>query len=884
MNGKDGTMLPILGRLSNAYDLPDSRRWLRGVRAILVLLRRVSRPYWMRHRVRLALTSLAIVVSVAAVLALHLVATAVVQGAKDAIAETRGRAELAVVNGAVGVPESLLGQVRHVAGADAVVPVIERGTTAVRPKAGYLRVMGIDLGDDQTVRTYEFSRRPASIDDPVEMLARPYSIIVTKDFADRHGLATEGTVDLLTPDGVHPFRIAGVLEMTGPAQAFGGNLLVMDIFAAQKIFGQQGRFDRLDVVVAGDRDPASVQAALAAELAGSAAVVPSVARNAAIEVEVKGISLAMHAASTIGLAVALFLIYNTLSVSVSQRRHQLGTLRALGLTDSTLQRYLLAEAALIAAPACVLGLPLGFLEARAMLPVIAGAINENIGDLGVVVARVSLGAEVLAAGCALVVALLGAVAPARAAVRLSVTQRLSREREVAPPSADRWSVSCGIAVIAIAVAIALAPRGFEGGALLVSPLLAGGVVLCLPSLFRSGAPLFRTLLEAVSPAVGKLAGESFIAAPKRAASTAASVMLATAAVIAMQILLGGLRTSAEQWGYGFFPLDLMVTAGSPMFGVQATPIPHRLVSRLASLDGVQALNPLRIVDGVRSEAGEVRLVAQDFRLWSRRGGTETLYEGTPESALATLAAGAVLVSQTFAARTGIHPGQRVRLGTPKGPREFPVGGVFGAGFLGFPGGTVAMDIATYRRHWRDRSVTTANLFVRQGVDPEHVAEQIRRRYSAAHSLFILSKVEFRRLGLDRVTRPYMVAHALEVVAALLAAFGVLNTLLSSVLDRRRDLGVLRALGATTKQVTRTILLEAALLGAIGATAGVILGAVSSYALLRVFDGFGWQVPYSLPPAALLIVLGTVATILLGGGWYPAWSAGRLPVVDCLRAE
>jgi putative ABC transport system permease protein len=877
-------MLSRLGRMSNSADQIGSWRVFRGTRGVLVLLRRVSCPYWMRHRVRIALTSLAIVLSVAAVLALNLVAAAVVRSASDAIVKTSGRAALAVVNGDVGVPEPLLDEVRHVDGTEAVVPVIERGTTAVRPKAGYLRVMGIDLVDDQTVRAYEFIRQPGSIDDPVGMLARPYSILVTKDFAARYGIAIDGTVELLTPDGVHPFRVAGVLEMSGPAQAFGGSLVVMDVFAAQKIFGQKGRFDRLDVVVAADRDPADVRAAMATELAGSAAVVPSVARNAAVEWEVKGISLAMRAASMIGLAVALFLIYNTLSVSVGQRRNQLGTLRALGLTDSALQHYLLAEAALIAAPACVLGLPLGYLEARVVLPVIVGAINQNIGDLGVVVPHVSLRAQALAAGSALVVALLGALAPARAAVRSSVTERLSRAREAAPRSSERWPLSCGAVLVAIAVAVAVIPSGFEGRALLVFPLLGGGVVLCLPSLFRNGAPLARTLLEAVSPAIGKLVGESFVAAPKRAASTAASVMLATAAVIAMQILLGGLRTSAEQWGYGFFPLDLMVTAGSPMFGVQATPMPHGLVTRLANLDGVEAVNPIRIVDGVRSEAGEVRVVAQDFALWSRRGGTETLYEGTPESTVDELAAGSVLVSQTFAARTGIHSGERVRLGTPTGSREFRVGGVFGAGFLGFPEGTVAMDIATYRRHWRDRSVTTANLFVRRGVNPEQVAEEIRRRYGAAHSLFLLSKAEFRRLGLDRVTRPYMVAHALEVVAALLATFGVLNTLFSSILDRRRDLGVLRALGATSSQVTRTILLEAALLGAIGATAGVVLGAVSSYALLGVFDGFGWQVPYSLPPAALLVVLGTLATILLGGGWYPARSAGRLSVVDCLHAE
>lgn len=850
---------------------------------MLTLLRKITLPHLRRDRLRVLVTVTAMTLAVATVVALDLVSRTVVAAARDAVRDVAGRAQLSVANGEVGVPEAVLDVVRAQPEVEAAVAVMDVRATAQSLGGEPLQILGLDLVDDHTVRTFRIAGEAEGLGDPLELLAQPSSVLVTKALAARHRLAVGDRVEVLSSGGVRSLAIRGLLEADGAANAYGGNVAVMDLFAAQQLFGRRGFFQRVDVVV---RDGAPVDAVredLATRLAGGAVVETSDERGGQARSMVNGIAMATRASSLIGLAVALFLVYTTQAIAVARRRREFAVLRVLGVTVPGLRRYLQAEAVLLALPGCLLGLPLGWLEARAALPVLGDTVSGDVAMLGHLELAPAVQAFAVPLLLGLVAALLGALLPSLAATRAALATALGRRTELLQPAIDRRGTRVGLAVTTVALALsAVEGAGGPRIRLLVFPMLAMGAALCLPGAFRQLAAPVARMLRAVTPALGTVAAGNLGTAPRLAAATAAMIMLATASLVALRIVLGGLATSAVQWGERFYPLDLMVTSGSPMLDFRSNPMPPEVAEGLRAIPGVADLNGVRVVEFVPSSAGTVRLIAQDVALWTRHGGSQTLYQGTPETTAAALGRGEVLVSDLITRRHGLGVGDTITLQTPAGGRPFRIGGVYGAGFVNGPDGAVQMDVATFRRAWMDERITSFAVFLAPGADPEAVRAAIRTRFGARWALFIITFDEFTRIGLDRLERPFQVAQVANGLVALLAAFGILNTLLAAVLDRRRDIALLRSSGATRSQVAHSVLLEAAVLGTVGIASGLALGLVTSRSLLGLFSQFGWFVPFHLPAGPLLGAVGGLLAVVLLAGFYPARRAAGLCVVEELH--
>jgi putative ABC transport system permease protein len=321
--------------LRDGHIVEDARN-IHAAPGTMILLRLISWPYFRRHVLRTLLTTAGIVLGVAVFVGMHTANQSVLLAFSHTVDRIAGKTELQVTAGETGFDESVLDKVQSASTVGVAVPVIEAvvDTRQLENGAqGNLLVLGIDMTGDRTLRDYELeSGDDAVIDDPLVFLARPDSLIISKEFADRNRIASGGTLTLGTIEGDKPFTVRGIMKSSGLTSAFGGNLAIMDIYAAQKMFGRGQSFDRIDLAVKEGSTIADAERELRALLGPGFDVDPPSGRGQQFEAMLSAYSMMVGISSLFALFIGMFIIYNSFAIAVTQRRSEIGVLRALGAT------------------------------------------------------------------------------------------------------------------------------------------------------------------------------------------------------------------------------------------------------------------------------------------------------------------------------------------------------------------------------------------------------------------------------------------------------------------------------------------------------------------------------------------------------------------------
>jgi putative ABC transport system permease protein len=278
----------------------------------------------------------------------------------------------------------------------------------------------------------------------------------------------------------------------------------------------------------------------------------------------------------------------------------------------------------------------------------------------------------------------------------------------------------------------------------------------------------------------------------------------------------------------------------------------------------------------------IKLTSTDTKLWQRYSKCEFL-EGS-DSDVDAEREGKVLVSENFSSRFNLHRGDVLKLKGKHGERDFEVGGVI----VDYTSdiGTVLMEREIYKQHWGDDRVDTFELHLTKGADAEAIRRQINEHYGASYDLFVLTNAEFRAELLDAADAIFAIMRIIEYITLVVAALGVINAVFANILDRIREIGVLRALGMRRVEVGSMIVLEATLVGLVGVTAGALTGAGLGFVLIKHVATLntGWHFPYALPWRAIGQIAVIVLPISAIAGYYPARHASRLHVREALGHE
>lgn len=815
-------------------------------------LRRVFLASLLRRRLATALSLLAIALGVALGLAVQLIHAAALDEFGRGVRLLSGSADLQLVGPREGFDEAiypLLARRPEVADAspllevEARLPGREESLTvlgvdifrlaAVQPALLPLADDGADEGAGRSLLALEPDRLFLS-EAARQALSQPGT---GSDGAPLPPALVEGGIALQSGVRSHRLRVAGSLPGSG------GTLAVMDIGAAQQLFGRLGVLSRVDLAL---REGVTPQAAIAAL---SPLLPPglSLREPEAAASEVGRLSRAYRVNLTMLAAIALltggFLVFSTQLLSVARRRREFALLRALGLERGELMRGLLGEGAAVGLGGGLGGVVLGHLLAGAAFRLVGADLGAGFFDGLSPQLRFDpvLAAAYLVLGVAAGVA--GTWLPAREAASAAPAQALragASERSGLLQPRRRGPAALAAAALA-ALACLLPPvHGIPLGGYAAVVLILFAAVAALPALARALLPL----LGRGRGALWRLAHARLSAAPGQAVVAGAGVIASVALAAAMSIMVSSFRVSVDDWLGQLLPADLYVRASS---AAASGYLDAEAVARIAALEGVADIGTTRLVNLRLSDEEPV------FSLLSRvvGGGWGLPLIAGGKDAPAGAALPPVWVSEAAADRHRLSVGERFAL--PLGGRmeTFVVAGIWRD--YARQHGAAVLNAPDYVRLTGDRRINDVALRVAPGHPPAAVAERVRALFGAEHVRIALP-AEIRAATLEIFDRTFLITYLMEAVAVVIGLFGIATTFAALATTRQGEFGMLRHLGLTRGEIGRLIALEGALTAALGVVAGLLAGGAIGWVLIEVINrqSFHWSMDLAVPWAPLAL--------------------------------
>lgn len=863
------------------------------------LLQSVSMPRLREHRLRTALTVLGIALGVAMLVAVVIVNTSVVRGVTATVEDLAGKTDLQISAGSSGFAETLIESVRSSAGVLRAVPSVQQTVTVrdARSQGERLMLLGVDMlgEDDKYFRDYGSADVEAIRADPLSFLNSRTNVLLSQSFAARWGYKLHDTISLVTSEGPEDFTVWGFVADNGVGRAFGGAIGVMYYQAMQASFGRGENIDRIDVAVDPHSSLEEVERRLSERLGAGFVVERPSNKGERVSRMLRGVQSGLTMASLIALLVGAFLIHNTMAISVVQRKREIGTLRALGTRRREIVALVTLEGALLGAVGSIFGIALGALLSKLLLIATTEALNRTYVEIGA--AHVELQWRVLLAGFVLgtVAATVASAIPARRAAkqRPAETLRTATLLETEPP---RLRVNArdvaGLLCIASAWPLLGLPTMFDMaiGALAASTLLLAGCALLLPRLVQLVELCIRSWFRPLLSVEARLASENLPRDVGRTAITAGALMSGVALVVGFGAFTHSFTTSLTKWIDQTLPGDLFITQSAPSAGTSSRNMPMQegFYDRLVALPQIAAVSRTRIID-MPFRGQNTKLVGRDLTVYDLGRARLEMIDGDQADVLSKLRAGEIIVSENFSRHFQVRRGDTIDLPVQEGTRRLHVAGVY----IDYTSdvGTALLAREHYVRLFRDQRVDTFEVLLH---DPEE-APKLRRkifevmsssRGQSTQDLNVLTSGEFRA-ALNQTTEGiFGLVRALELTALIVAVLGIINAQFANVLDRTREIAVLRALGMLRKQLTRMVVIEATLVGSIGTLAGILLGLMLGHLLLAHINlvQTGWYFPYRVSLRAILEVSVLTIPAAALAGLYPATSAARMSVTEGLESE
>jgi putative ABC transport system permease protein len=841
---------------------------------------------WRQHALRTLLTLFGIALGVAVFFAVRTANVTLINSLTTTIEKIAGKATLQISGGESGFPASVWETVKETPGVKIAEPVVEVIAHTAFEDGGNLLIVGVDLLGDSRLREYQFDDSSSEIGNPLLALTQPDSILVSRAFADKHLLKEGDQLPLFTSQGRKDFTVGGVFKPSGLGEVFGGQIAVMDVFNAQFVFGRGENFDRIDVMNELAVSVEEIRRRLRERLPAGLEIERPSSRGQGLESAVKGMNIGMTVTSLIALLVGMFIIFNTFSISVNQRWKEIGVLRAIGVERKNVRRMFLAEAAVMGVIGSALGIALGFWLSVLVEFVMGSVANQLYGLVSTRQAPVfRWDFAALSFTLGVVASIIAAWTPARAAAQLNPALALhnieTRQREsVLGPArlvAGAAMVLTGLALIRFAPTRADLYIQFSYAVLIVL-----GMVAMLPKLSELTARALRPLMDRLFGAEGVLAVDSMTQAPRRTSATVGALMIGLMSVFATAAYIESQRDVFDRWMRRAINADLVVTTTE---GARSRTwhFDEALAGTISALPGVKHLENVRFAFLPYAD-DSVAIVALELDGWFARMRLDVQGADTATAREQATKGEGVLVAHNFATRYGLWVGDRVRLQTPTESFDRPIVGVIED--YSSEKGTIFLDRDLYKRYWNDAAIDIINVNLEPGVERVAFKSELQRALKGRQRAFIYTQEEWREWILRLLDQFFAMMQMQMLIAIGVAALGIVNALIISTDERKRELGVIRAIGGLRGQVRKMILLEAVVIAVIGVVTGAIAGAFNTYFLTRTASLMigGYTIPFAFPVKIILIALPITLAIALLAAWRPARRAVNLSVVEAIGYE
>ena len=721
-------------------------------------------------------------------------------------------------------------------------------------------------------------------------IATGQEIMVEQNWARDHGYGLGDRVRVAGPTGRTELPIIGIFKLTSSLNVGGMGYAAMPLPAARRVFDQPLGWMQISIV-AEDRGDVGPLKRRVERAVGDGTTVQSPSEfSDQISEQLAGLNMVLYFFSGVALFVGGFLILNSFNMTVLQRMRELGMLRTLGASRRMATTSVLVEALVIGIVGTVLGLALGLVLASGLIALMRG-MGVPVGTLDV-----SAGAAITATFIGIFVTLLGAFWPARRAGRISPIRAVLGTAQVRQTASKRR--------LAIGLALFLPGVWFGGsfwfgGESETSGLAAYGGIVMTMAMFAGMAaaapfvimPVIRWLavpIRRLLPTGGRLAANSLVSNPLRTAATAVALTIGLSVVVVNSSMSASFVGTVNDQIAQAFARDYTVQAEGFTLEQGGGPgVPRSVQTAIEAMPEAGTVAPLRAIQlelpNVTSGSKLGMATGVDPKLQPNVDGTE--FQGiTRSEAYVGLARGGVLLGSHYANKAGLQRGDTLELVGPAGRQKTSVIGIIDA--IGVMGGMeMRMSLDTMR--WVYGNSQPAELAVearsaaqRPALEAK-IAALLESRYP---NLEMQSAADAKKEVSDEINRTFNMFNAIVIIAIIVSLLGVINTLAMSVIERTREIGVLRALGASRWQVRSTMLDESLMITVAGSLVGVAAGTMIGYMWLRgvdeVMPGMTFHFPGAIVIAVAIaaVVLGVLAAIL------PARRAARLKVIRALTYE
>ena len=861
------------------------------LRQIRYLTLRSIRARWLRF----LLSAFGIVLGVAAMLAISVTNRAALNSIVRLFSNTSGSAKLTITSSSQsssGIPEISLRTIRNLPNVNIASPIIRANTVAAddaSPEQIALGLFGTDTGGGLTLH---------GIDPALELSVREYNLItgsflqdasakrevvLVETYAEDKELVVGDWLSIITPNGVEALRVVGLITREGAGQTSNGSFGIIPLKTSQELFNRVDELDQIDILTKNPNPPSTeldaLKGILQNRLGKEFSVTYPSSQGERMTQMLQNYQIGLNFMSGISLFVGAFLIYNAFAMTVVERTREFGMLRTIGMTRSQVTGLILLEAGTLGALGSVAGVGLGMALARGLTNLMGVILNQELSFV-----EVPFNDMVFSWVVGVFVTFLAAGIPAWQAGRVSPMEALRVRGKANEGWLIREGWKLGLALLIVSTALMITNPfsydvQFNLGNVVVFGLFSGATLL-IPSTVHGWERITRPIMKGVYGPSGSLGSRNVQRSRQRTTLTVAALMVGVAMVIMTRGITESFAGDLREWMSAYI--------GGDIFASSSIPMRADVGQRINSVPGVGAVAPIRYFD-VEWETPDgieqINFMAIDPVAYARV--TQFVFSedniDTIDIVQRLQEGDAVLLSSVLSEKYNLVAGDSIRLRTRSGFRSFEIAAVV-VDFYN-QGLVVQGSWDDMKRYFRINDASTFFIRVDEGMSIDNVKERIDDLYGQRYRLILISNTSIRDQALTLMDQAFSMFDVMALISVVVGSLGIVNTLTMSVIERTREIGMLRAIGTTRIQIIRMVLAEAGLMGVIGGVLGVGTGVVLARILfIGMTTMSGYSLTFVLPPDSIFISLIAAVIISQVAAIFPSRRASRVKILEAVRYE
>jgi putative ABC transport system permease protein len=754
------------------------------------------------------------------------------------------------------------------------VRTVEENSLPVIKTFGYCQTLKdtIDINGVSAIKAKRFFKSSALQKIDFEKFYRePNGILITKEFAAGHALKKGDTFEALVYDREYPLKIVDILD----TDSLLSNSVIMDIGNFQEYFDKTGYLSKIDLV----SDERTVED-IRKELPENLRIEDKTTIFKNQKALVASFRYNLQFVSLMAVLVGIFLLYNTVFMTIVKRRTEIGILRGLGADKKTVVLLFTVQGMALGIVGSILGIAFGQLAAYFSVIAVEKTISSMYSMISISDYAITKSDAIMALLLGLLISLLASAIPAFEASKIRPNES-SREGsfEGRYRTYHKWFFLAGLLCILSGMLVAYLDYLY---APFSSPVFAYTGILFIIAGFTLIAPLYLSSFlhiisrpaEKIFRSTGKMTLGDMKGNIYRFSVALMSVAISSALIVALLTLIFSLRDSLDGWIFKNITADVYVKPASCKSNYCFYPLSEKVVETVKSYPEVAGVDKFRGMQldlfGKKVIAGFADIeIKRAFlhRKYNDRGYERILkeMEGTEQVAG---------ISDYLSIQYGLKKGDMVALRSPTGSVAFRINDIFSS--YATTAGFIYIDRKWLKKYWGIDDATQVSVYLKEKSDPDQFIHKLRANL-AGYSLEIMNNQDLRNKIFDIFNKTFAITYAIEFISILVSLIGVINTLLALVIERKREISIMRYMGGSWKQIQQSLMLSSGILGITGIVMGTLLGPLMSIILIRVVNkiSFGWEIHFRMPFFALSVVMLIVFVTTLLAGLLPSKVAQKI---------